>query len=156
MQRLPLRQDEGAIPPHRHPAHRHLAREYHRFSTLNTGARYVAMMLLPGSFYSGSTVLLSWVAGSLTQPKIKRAAAIALINAVTNTPNIWTPYLYFGKPRYLCAFLVNLAAAALAILLATVTRFYIRRQNAKLDQGLSEGGSGPTPAQQAAGFRYLL
>jgi hypothetical protein len=47
----------------------------------------VAMMLLPGSFYSGSTVLLSWVAGSLTQPAIKRASAIALINAICNTPN---------------------------------------------------------------------
>jgi hypothetical protein len=75
-------------------------------STLNTAARCkfpishftsspcsnplsadVAMMLLPGSFYSGSTVLLSWVAGSLTQPAIKRASAIALINAIFNTPN---------------------------------------------------------------------
>ena len=45
------------------------------------------MMLLPGSFYSGSIVLLSWVAGSLTQPAIKRASAIALINAICNTPN---------------------------------------------------------------------
>jgi len=31
--------------------------------------------------------LLSWVAGSLTQPAIKRASAIALINAICNTPN---------------------------------------------------------------------
>ena len=44
------------------------------------------MMLLPGS-YPGSIVLLSWVAGSLTQPAIKRASAIALINAICNTLN---------------------------------------------------------------------
>ncbi|KAE8332630.1 major facilitator superfamily domain-containing protein [Aspergillus sergii] len=56
-------------------------------STLNTAARYVAMMLMPGSFYSASTILLSWVAGSISQPSIKRASAIALINAICNTPN---------------------------------------------------------------------
>jgi len=125
-------------------------------STLNTAARYVAMMLLPGSFYAGSPVLLSWVAGTLSQPAIKRASAIALINAVCNTPNVWTSYLYIGAPRYLPAFLVNLAAAAVAILLATATRFYLRKQNYKLENGLAVGKSGPTPAQQAAGFRYLL
>jgi hypothetical protein len=45
------------------------------------------MIRLPGSFYSGSTVLLSRVAGSLTKPAIKRASTIALINAICNTPN---------------------------------------------------------------------
>src|SRR3954468_24074458 len=40
------------------------------------------MMLLPGS-----TVLLSWVASNLTQPAIKCASAIALINAICNAPN---------------------------------------------------------------------
>jgi len=49
-------------------------------STLNTGARYLAMMLLPGSFYSSAVVILSWITGSLNQPKVKRASAIALIN----------------------------------------------------------------------------
>ena len=51
-------------------------------SSLNTAARYVAMMLMPGSVYMASTVLLSWVAGTLNQPAIKRACAIAFINAV--------------------------------------------------------------------------
>jgi hypothetical protein len=47
----------------------------------------VSMMMMPGSFYGATVVILSWVAGSLTQPAVKRAAAIALINAVCNTPN---------------------------------------------------------------------
>ncbi|KAK5008693.1 hypothetical protein LTR28_003637 [Elasticomyces elasticus] len=125
-------------------------------SSLNTAARYVAMMLMPGSAYAGSTVLLSWVAGSLNQPAMKRASAIALINAICNTPNVWTSYLYYGKPRYLAAFLVNLAAAAVAIGCATVCRIYLRCQNARLEKGLAVGKHGPTAAQQAAGFRYLL
>lgn len=125
-------------------------------STLNTGARYTAMMLMPASFYSAAIVILSWITSSLNQPKPKRAAAIALINAVSNTPNIWSSYLYFGSPRYLVAFLVLLAAAALAIAVAVTTRIYLARQNKKLDAGQNTGRSGPTTAQIASGFRYTL
>lgn len=125
-------------------------------STTNTAARYTAMMLMPASFYSSSTVLLSWISGSITQPAVKRASAIALINAVVNTNNIWTSYIYFGAPRYLAAFSLNFASAAGAIALATVTWMYLRRENRKLDQGLETGKSGPTEAQKASGFRYIL
>ncbi|KAJ7693332.1 major facilitator superfamily domain-containing protein [Mycena rosella] len=125
-------------------------------STLNTAARYVSMMMMPGSFYGATVVILSWVAGSLTQPAVKRAAAIGLINAVCNTPNIWSPYLYSDAPRYVEAFSVNLAASVLAILFATATMVYLKRQNAKLDSGVDTGPSAPTVQQQAAGFRYII
>ncbi|KAK5789703.1 hypothetical protein VI817_008826 [Penicillium citrinum] len=123
-------------------------------ATLNTAARYVAIMLMPGSFYSAAVVVLSWVAGTLSQPSIKRASAIALINSVCNTPNVWGSYLYYSEPRYLAAFLVNLAASVLAIVLANGTRIHLRRQNNKLDRGSDLGKNGPTPAQVVAGFRY--
>lgn len=54
------------------------------------------------------------------------------------------------------AFIVNLAAAAIAIGIATATFFYLRQQNRKMDQGKPLGKSGPTGVQQASGFRYLL
>ncbi|RSL99970.1 hypothetical protein CDV31_011951 [Fusarium ambrosium] len=57
-------------------------------STLNVAARYTAMMLMPAYFYAGSTVLLSWIAGTLNQHVAKRASAIALIISVSNTPNV--------------------------------------------------------------------
>ncbi|KAJ5739376.1 hypothetical protein N7533_012160 [Penicillium manginii] len=125
-------------------------------STLNTAARYVAMMLLPGSFYSAGVVVLSWIAGTISQPSIKRASAIAIINSVCNTPNVWGSYLYYSEPRYLAAFLVNLAASVLTVILATGTRIYLSRQNKKLDRGQDTGRNGPTPAQVAAGFRYTI
>ncbi|KAL3451497.1 hypothetical protein BJX65DRAFT_304083 [Aspergillus insuetus] len=56
-------------------------------ATLSTAARYVAMMLMPCSFYAAATVVISWAAISLSQPTIKRASAIALINVLCNTPN---------------------------------------------------------------------
>lgn len=114
------------------------------------------MMLMPASFYSASIVVLSWITGSLNQPAAKRAAAIATINAVANTPNIWTSYLYRSPPRYLVAFIVNLTFATVAIAAATVIRFYLRRENAKMDRGQDIGKSGPTKAQRTAGFRYIL
>jgi hypothetical protein len=52
--------------------------------------------------------------------------------------------------------LVNLAASVLAIVLATVARIYLQRQNKKLDRDLDTGRKGPTPAQIAAGFRYVI
>lgn len=131
------------------------------------------MMLMPGSCYSASIVILSWITGTLSQPAVKRASAIALINAVCNTPNskffamysfrasiltdiVWTSYIYYGAPRYLAAFLLNMAMAALAIVFAFALHMYLRRENAKLDRGEDPGKHGPTAAQQAAGFRYLI
>ncbi|KAL4899823.1 hypothetical protein BDW74DRAFT_188855 [Aspergillus multicolor] len=125
-------------------------------ATLNTAARYTAMMLMPASFYSATTVLYSWMSGTLSQPALKRAAAIAIIISACNTTNVWTPYLYNGAPRYLAAFAVNLAAAVLAIVMATVNRIYLLRQNRKLDRGEDTGRSGPTLAQRASGHRYIV
>jgi hypothetical protein len=125
-------------------------------SSLNTAARYVAMMLLPASFYSAAVVILSWITGSLSQPSVKRASAIAFINAMCNTPNIWASYLYFGAPRYVTAFIVNVVATGLAIAFATVTRIYLGRQNKKLAAGQDAGKHGPTAAQIAGGFKYTL
>ncbi|KAK3718116.1 hypothetical protein LTR37_005231 [Vermiconidia calcicola] len=125
-------------------------------ATLNVGARYLAMMLMPASFYSSAIVQLSWISGSLSQPSVKRAVSIALINCICNTPNIWTAYTYYDEPRYVAAFAVNLGAAVIAIGMPTTTFLYLRRQNAKLDRGGSLGKSGPTAIQQASGFRYIL
>ncbi|KAJ6499020.1 major facilitator superfamily domain-containing protein [Mycena sanguinolenta] len=125
-------------------------------STLNAAARYVSMMLMPAGLYGATVVILSWVAGTLTQPAVKRAAGIALINAVSNSPNIWAPYLYSNPPKYVHAFSVNIVASLLAIVFATATRFYLKRQNARLDKGLDVRATAPTAQQQAAGFKYIL
>ncbi|CAG9989254.1 unnamed protein product [Clonostachys byssicola] len=125
-------------------------------STLNIAARYVAMMLLPGSFYASTIVTLSWITGSLSQPTAKRASAIAFINAICNTPNIWCSYLYSGGPRYVTAFAVNAAATGLAIAFAIAARIHLKRLNNKLERGEDAGRHGPTAAQVASGYRYML
>ncbi|OAA54604.1 Major facilitator superfamily domain, general substrate transporter [Niveomyces insectorum RCEF 264] len=69
-------------------------------STLNVGARYFAMMLMPSSFYGSAIVTFSWITAAMSQPATKRASAIAIVNALANTPNVWTSYLYYAPPRY--------------------------------------------------------
>ncbi|KAL4866135.1 hypothetical protein BDV12DRAFT_199456 [Aspergillus spectabilis] len=130
-------------------------------ATLNTAARfkltdYVVMVLMPGSFYAAATVVLSWVGGSLSQPTIERASAIALINAVRNTSNVWCSYFYGSSRRYLIAFLLNFPASALAILAATAPRRYLTKEKHKLEMGIDTGRNGPIVAQQAARFSYTL
>ncbi|KAL8287063.1 hypothetical protein RQP46_004069 [Phenoliferia psychrophenolica] len=125
-------------------------------ATLHTGARYFAMMLMPTSLYSSAIVTLSLIMGSMTQPAIKRALAIGVINASCNTPNVWTPFLYKAAPHYTVAFSVNCVAAALAIVFAVATRFYLKAKNAEMDAGDFSAKGGPTAEQISHGYRYTI
>ncbi|KAG7528709.1 hypothetical protein FFLO_05970 [Filobasidium floriforme] len=125
-------------------------------ATTKTAPRYVAMMLMPASFYASAICTLSWISGSTVGPAIKRAVVLSMINAISNTPNVWTAYLYKSPPRYLVAFSVNLAAAVIAIGFASMTYLYLRKQNRKLEAGEPMGNSGPTETQISNGFRYPL
>lgn len=125
-------------------------------STLNTGARYFAMCLMPASFYSASTIGYSWVGVNITGPAIKRAIVFALVNAFGSTTSIWTPYLYFAPPRYAPSFGVMVGASVCLIITTLFTRMYLKRQNAKLDRGEDTGIQGPSLVQIEAGFRYQI
>lgn len=40
----------------------------------------------------------------MPRPIAKRAAAIAMLNAIGGTSNIWASYLYYAPPRFFAAF----------------------------------------------------
>lgn len=125
-------------------------------STTKIAPRYVAMMLMPASFYSSSITILSWMSSTIVGPHVKRAIAIAIINAVSNSPNIWTAYLYYQPPRYPVAFAVNLAASVMLIVVVLGKRTYLANLNRLLDKGEDLGPNGPTKNQVEAGFRFQL
>jgi MFS family permease len=54
-------------------------------TTTATAPRYVAMMLMIPGVYTGYVVALGWISSTIPRPPAKRAAALALINAVSNT-----------------------------------------------------------------------
>ncbi|KAF9504527.1 hypothetical protein BS47DRAFT_1374381 [Hydnum rufescens UP504] len=121
-----------AVLPYYHPIIDHGGANILAATTTAIAARYVAMMLMPSSFYSASTVTLAWISQIINQPPMKRAAAIALINAISNTSNIWTSYLYIGPPRYLLALSVNGIAATIAMMAAVGLRRYLAHEDKRI------------------------
>ncbi|PYH71217.1 pantothenate transporter [Aspergillus vadensis CBS 113365] len=88
-------------------------------STLNIGARYFAMMILPFASVGPQLLLYKTINLHMARPVSKRAAASALVNAIGCTSNIWASYLYYDGPHFYAAFGTLMGSAFL--LAATVT-----------------------------------
>lgn len=130
-------------------------------ATTSMAPRYVAMMLMVPGVYTGYVIVLAWISNTIARPPAKRAAALALINAVSNASQIYASYMYSGAPRYIIAFSVNCGTAVLSILMAALLRIMLVRLNKKLDRGemLKDGTTGAAQGQGEAmrkGFRYLV
>jgi hypothetical protein len=129
-------------------------------TTSSIGPRYLAMMLMPSSVYAGYVVALAWISNTMPRPPAKRAAALAFINAVSNTSSIYASYMYpeTAGPQYTVAFAVNCCTSFIAIIAATVLRFMLVRLNKKLDAGIFvEGAINALPGEAAAhGFRFKI
>lgn len=132
-------------------------------ATTSTAPRYVAMMLMPASFYMSFVVILAWVSNTLVRPASKRAASLALINCVSNCTSIYASYMYKDSmgPRYILAMSMNCGTAVLAIIAATVLRFMLVRLNKKLDRGeyvpgVIVGGGARGNRNGDGGFRFLV
>lgn len=133
-------------------------------ATTATAPRYVAMMLMPASFYMSFVVTLAWISNTLVRPQSKRAASLALINCLSNTTSIYASYMYKDTmgPRYVIAFSMNCSTAVLAILAALTLRIVLTRLNKKLDRGEYVPGvpqGGPARGNgsgQEKGFRFLV
>jgi len=131
-------------------------------ATTSTAPRYVAMMLMPSTVYSGFVIVLAWISNTIARPAAKRAAALAAINAISNASSIYASYMYSGAPRYTVAFSVNCCTLLLSIAMAGLLRIILVRLNKKLDRGeYVEGavGGGVDEREGEAmrkGFRYLV
>ena len=89
-------------------------------TTTTIGPRYFAMILMPAGVYSGYVVALGWISNTLPRPPAKvtcpiltsaktiltkinqRAAALAAVNAFSNSSQIFASYMYpeSAGPRY--------------------------------------------------------
>ncbi|KAF2786607.1 MFS general substrate transporter [Melanomma pulvis-pyrius CBS 109.77] len=107
-------------------------------ATLNTGARYFSMMILPFASVGPQLVLYKTINLHLARPTSKRAAASALVNAIGGTSNIWASYLYYAPPQFFAAFGTLMGCAFLFAATITVYRWFVRRENARMDSGSPE------------------
>ncbi|KAH7311438.1 major facilitator superfamily transporter [Stachybotrys elegans] len=142
-------------------------------TTSTTGPRYFAMFLMTTGFASGF-VMLAWISNTIPRPAAKKAAAIALVNAMGNIGSIPGSYIWparFG-PLYVQSFGAEIGILGLACCSAFTLRTYLKRLNAKMDAREAAGagagagvgvGDGGEPAEKAAEdvsrpakeFRYL-
>ncbi|KAH8671281.1 major facilitator superfamily domain-containing protein [Xylariales sp. PMI_506] len=127
-------------------------------TTTTLGPRYLSMMLMVPGVYCAFVVSLAWISNTLPRPPAKRAAALAFINAVSNSSSIYASYMYPNSagPRYIVAMSVNCCTSFIAIVAATVLRFILVRLNKKLEAGIYvEGAVNALPGEAAHhGFRF--
>ena len=104
-------------------------------ATLNVGARYFSMMILPFASVGPQLVLYKTINLHLARPTAKRAAASALVNAIGGTSNIWASYLYYAPPQFYAAFGTLMGCAFTFAATITFYRWLVRRENKRLDSG---------------------
>ncbi|OAA57589.1 MFS transporter [Niveomyces insectorum RCEF 264] len=138
--------------------------------TTKTGPRYFAMMIMIGGGHGANSVLLAWTQKTIIRPRIKRASAIAFVNAAGTLSQTWTSYLYpdSAKPRYVLAMSMNCGFALGCMGLAFFMRLVLQRANKRLDAGENinsvmvgqaqaevEGISAEEREARKAAFRYI-
>lgn len=73
-------------------------------ATLKLGARYFAMMLMPCVVAGSQIMLYKTLNIHMARPYPKRAAGVAMINAIGGLSNVWASSLYYDSPHYYAAF----------------------------------------------------
>lgn len=111
-------------------------------STLNTGARYFAMILLCCGPFVGLNLQISWETTVVPRPRTKRAALVAIANCVSSVSHWFTPYFFSANqaPRYETGGGILIAGCGLTIIFCLVARWWCVRKNKELDQREAETG----------------
>ncbi|KAK3327590.1 major facilitator superfamily domain-containing protein [Cercophora scortea] len=127
-------------------------------TTTAVAPRYLSMMLMVPSVYSGFVVALAWISNIMPRPPAKRAAALAFINAVSNCCSIYASYLYpnSAAPHYTTAMVVNCCTAVIAVAAATVLRFMLVKLNRKLAAGIFVDGAINGRPGEVSTFRFKI
>lgn len=128
-------------------------------STVKTGPRYFAMMLMPSVCSGPQIMLYKTLQLHMARPYPKRAAGIAMLNAIGGLANVWGSYLYYAPPHYYAAFGYLMACVVSFLVTITLYLFYVRRINKLLDgtpeQQARAMKTGITQQQVDLGWRYI-
>ncbi|WRT70324.1 uncharacterized protein IL334_007322 [Kwoniella shivajii] len=128
-------------------------------ATLSVPARYVAIMFTPVANVVPQLFIYNTLSLHVARPYPKRAAGLALINAIGGTSNVWSAYVWYKPPHFYAGFGMVLACNVLFLIIITAYKFYVRRENAKLDAGGEKARHamrhGITQEQVDLGWRYV-
>ncbi|KAK2025459.1 major facilitator superfamily transporter [Colletotrichum zoysiae] len=109
-------------------------------ATMNTGARYFAMVVFTVGTYGVNSILLGWVGSTCGQTKEKKASALAIVNTSASISFIWTPYLWptSDAPRYVIPMASSAAFCVACTAGAWLMRWMLVKENRKIRQGNQE------------------
>lgn len=127
-------------------------------ATLNTGARYFAMIVFAIGTYAVNSIILGWVSSTCGQTKEKKASSLAIVNTIANVSFIWTPVSFFDslssinavsnteqylwpssdEPRYTIAMTSSAAFSIATAAGAWAMKFWLMRLNTKVIQSSDE------------------
>ncbi|KAJ7146772.1 MFS general substrate transporter [Mycena epipterygia] len=102
--------------------------------TMSIGGRYFSMFLMAiGNIAIALT--LPWVANAIPRPPAKRAAALGIVNGVSNLGSFIGSYTWKAEwgPGYHESMFISLGALAISTVLAIVIRQMLVAKNRKLD-----------------------
>lgn len=105
-------------------------------ATLDRPARYTAAFLYIAGCFSSNALIFSWASNSLSQSPEKRACATAIINVLSQTGNIWSPYFFPPDqgPRYTMAMLLMMASTVGCGLTALCIKWLLKKANRRLEE----------------------
>lgn len=102
----------------------------------------------------------SWISSSFPRPPAKRAVAIAMINAFSQTGNIAGSYVWFDEANnYRASYGIVTAMFGATILGAFLFKIMLSRLNKELDQQEAQPDAMETADERlriSKGFRYLV
>ncbi|KAJ0376902.1 hypothetical protein COL26b_004958 [Colletotrichum chrysophilum] len=103
-------------------------------ATMNTGARYFAMVVFTVGTYGVNSILLGWVGSTCGQTKEKKASALAIVNTSASISFIWTPYLWptSDAPRYVIPMASSAAFCVACVVGAWLMKGMLVRENRKI------------------------
>lgn len=106
-------------------------------------ARFGAAFLYVGGMYVANPLIMTWTNNTMGKTLEKRAAAVALVNLLSQLGNFMAPYFFIEseEPGYRTAFILMMAMSVLTISCALVLKWYLTRINKKLYQRAVETGT---------------
>ncbi|KAB8232071.1 putative MFS transporter [Aspergillus alliaceus] len=109
-------------------------------ATLNTGARYFAMVVFAIGTYAVNSIVLGWVSSTCGQTKEKKASSLAIVNTIANASFVWTPYLWPSshEPRYTMAMTSSAAFSLACAASAWAMKIWLIRANRRIRQSNDE------------------
>lgn len=91
---------------------------------------------LMAQMFAGFICYLAWASSTVSNPPVKRAAALALINTISQTGNIVGSYIWVTGwgPTYNKSYAICIAAAVGCVLVSLGLRSKLKRLNSKMDE----------------------